>query len=265
MVIDGSKGVEDQTRKLFKVCAMRHIPIFTFINKMDREAKDPYELLEEIEQELGVETYPINWPIGCGKEFKGVYEREKREVIRFESIAGGRKEVKEVVTSVDDPELKEAIGEDYFQILQDDVELLDGAGADFDLDKVHHGQLSPVCFGSALTNFGVEPFLEHFLNFSEAPAPRKSDIGEIDPMSEEFSAFVFKIQANMNSRHRDRMAFMRITSGTFTKGMEVYHMQGKKKIKLNQSKSLMADEREEIQEAYSGDIIGVFDPGIFST
>jgi peptide chain release factor 3 len=264
MVIDGSKGVEDQTRKLFKVCAMRHIPIFTFINKMDREAKDPYELLEEIEQELGVETYPINWPIGCGKEFKGVYEREKREVIRFESIAGGRKEVKEVVTSVDDPELKEAIGEDYFQILQDDVELLDGAGADFDLDKVHHGQLSPVCFGSALTNFGVEPFLEHFLNFSEAPAPRKSDIGEIDPMSEEFSAFVFKIQANMNSRHRDRMAFMRITSGTFTKGMEVYHMQGKKKIKLNQSKSLMADEREEIQEAYSGDIIGVFDPGIFS-
>ena len=265
MVIDASKGVEDQTRKLFKVCAMRHIPIFTFINKMDREAKDPYELLEEIEQELGVETYPINWPIGCGKEFKGVYEREKREVIRFVAASkGARNKAEEIITAVDDPSLKEAIGDDYYATLQDDVELLDGAGAVFDLDRVHEGKLSPVCFGSALTNFGVEPFLEHFLDFSTPPMPRMSDEGPIDPMSEDFSAFVFKIQANMNSRHRDRMAFMRICSGTFTKGMDVYHVQGKKKIKLNQSKSLMADEREEIQEAYSGDIIGVFDPGIFS-
>lgn len=264
MVIDASKGVEDQTRKLFKVCAMRHIPIFTFINKMDREAKDPYALMEEIEQELGVETCAVNWPIGCGKDFKGVYERNDKKVIRFMPVQGGKKEVETVVTDYNDPALKEAIGEDYYGVLQDDVELLDGAGASFDLERVHRGELSPVCFGSALTNFGVEPFLKHFLAYSTAPMARHCDEGEVDPFSEDFSAFVFKIQANMNKAHRDRMAFMRITSGKFTKGMEVYHVQGGKKIKLNQSKQLMADDREELTEAYSGDIIGIFDPGIFS-
>jgi len=264
MVIDGSKGVEEQTRKLFKVCAMRHIPIFTFINKMDREAKDPYELMEEIEQELGMETCAVNWPIGCGKDFKGVYERETKQVIRFVPVNGGRKEVKEEFYDLNDESMIEAIGEDYYSILQDDVEMLDGAGAEFDIERVHKGELSPVCFGSALTNFGVEPFLQHFLDFSTPPQPRMSDVGEIDPFSEDFSAFVFKIQANMNKAHRDRMAFMRITSGKFTKGMEVFHMSMNKKIKLNQSKQLMADDREEIKEAYSGDIIGVFDPGIFS-
>ena len=264
MVIDASKGVEAQTRKLFKVCAMRHIPIFTFINKMDREAKDPYELMEEIEQELGMDTCPVNWPIGCGKQFKGVYERESKKVIRFVPVQGGKKEVQEIITDYDDPELIKEIGEDYYATLQDDVELLDGAGAEFDLERVHRGELSPVCFGSALTNFGVEPFLHHFLDYSMPPQPKQSDDGPIDPFNEDFSAFVFKIQANMNKAHRDRMAFMRITSGKYTKGMEVFHMQGNKKIKLSQSKQLMADDREEIQEAYSGDIIGVFDPGIFS-
>lgn len=264
MVIDASKGVEAQTRKLFKVCAMRHIPIFTFINKMDREAKDPYELMEEIEQELGMDTCPVNWPIGCGKQFKGVYERESKKVIRFVPVQGGKKEVQEIITDYDDPELIKEIGEDYCATLQDDVELLDGAGAEFDLERVHRGELSPVCFGSALTNFGVEPFLHHFLDYSMPPQPKQSDDGPIDPFNEDFSAFVFKIQANMNKAHRDRMAFMRITSGKYTKGMEVFHMQGNKKIKLSQSKQLMADDREEIQEAYSGDIIGVFDPGIFS-
>ncbi len=264
MVIDGSKGVEDQTRKLFKVCAMRHIPIFTFINKMDREAKDPYELMEEIEQELGVETCAINWPIGNGKEFKGVYERDAHQVIRFIPVQGGKKEVETEVCDEHDEKLMDIFGEDLYQQLQDDIELLDGAGAQFDLERVQKGELSPVCFGSALTNFGVEPFLKHFLNMSTTPLARHSDIGDIDPFSEDFSAFVFKIQANMNKAHRDRMAFMRICSGKFTKGMEVYHYQGKKKIKLNQSKSIMAENREEIEEAYSGDIIGVFDPGIFS-
>lgn len=264
MVIDASKGVEAQTRKLFKVCAMRHIPIFTFINKMDREAKDPYELMEEIEQELGMDTCPVNWPIGCGKQFKGVYERESKKVIRFVPVQGGKKEVQEIITDYDDPELIKEIGEDYYATLQDDVELLDGAGAEFDLERVHRGELSPVCFGSALTNFGVEPFLHHFLDYSMPPQSKQSDDGLIDPFNEDFSAFVFKIQANMNKAHRDRMAFMRITSGKYTKGMEVFHMQGNKKIKLSQSKQLMADDREEIQEAYSGDIIGVFDPGIFS-
>ena len=155
--------------------------------------------------------------------------------------------------------LKEQLGETLYQQLQDDIELLDGAGAQFDIERVHKGELSPVCFGSALTNFGVEPFLKHFLSMSTSPLPRQSNIGEIDPFSEDFSAFVFKIQANMNKAHRDRMAFMRVCSGKFTKGMEVFHYQGNKKIKLNQSKQLMAENREEIEEAYSGDIIGVFD------
>ena len=264
MVIDGSKGVEDQTRKLFKVCAMRHIPIFTFINKMDREAKDPYELMEEIESELGVETCAVNWPIGSGKEFKGVYERHTNEVIRFIPVDAGRKEVDTKVYKADDEALKDDLGEMHYSILQDDIELLDGAGVEFDLERVQRGELSPVCFGSALTNFGVEPFLQHFLDMATTPLPRMTNNGLVDPLSEDFSAFVFKIQANMNKAHRDRMAFMRICSGKFSKGMEVYHYQGGKKIKLNQSKQLMAEERAEVEEAYAGDIIGVFDPGIFS-
>ena len=264
MVIDASKGVEDQTRKLFKVCTMRGIPIFTFINKMDREARDPYQLMEEIEQELGIDTCPINWPIGCGKEFKGVYERHSQEVIRFIPVDGGRTEVDIKIMHYDDPALIDELGQDLFDKLQEDVELLDMAGNEFDLEKVRQGQLSPVCFGSALTNFGIEPFLKHFLKMTTPPLPRKAGDRLIDPFSENFSAFVFKIQANMNKAHRDRMAFFRICSGKFTKGLEVYHYQGKRKIKLNQSKQLMADERQEVSEAYAGDIIGVFDPGIFS-
>lgn len=264
MVIDGSKGVEEQTRKLFKVCAMRHIPIFTFINKMDREAKDPYQLMEEIERELGVETCAVNWPIGCGKEFKGVYERHQHEVIRFVPVQGGKKEVETSICDASDESLIDDLGETLYQQLQDDIELLDGAGVEFDLSRVQSGELSPVCFGSALTNFGVEPFLQHFLDMTTSPLPRMSDQGEVDPMNEEFSAFVFKIQANMNKAHRDRMAFMRICSGKFEKGMEVFHYQGNKKVKLSQSKQIMAESREEVEEAYSGDIIGVFDPGLFS-
>lgn len=264
MVIDASKGVEDQTRKLFKVCTMRHIPIFTFINKMDREAKDPYSLMEEIEQELGIDTCPINWPIGSGKEFKGVYERNDQTVIRFIPIDGGKKEVATKIVKANDETLMNELDEDLYNKLQEDIELLDIAGNTFDLDKVRNGKLSPVCFGSALTNFGIEPFLKHFLDMTSSPLPRTAGEKYIDPLSTDFSAFVFKIQANMNKAHRDRMAFMRICSGKFTRGMEVYHYQGGRKIKLNQSKQLMADERQEVEEAYAGDIIGVFDPGIFS-
>ena len=265
MVIDASKGVEKQTIKLFKVCVMRHIPIFTFINKMDREANDPFELLDEIESVLGIATCPINWPIGCGKEFKGVYDRKEKNVSLFKAAMNGQKEVDtEIVDASDEAVLKDRIGDAFYDKLQEDIELLDGASAEFDQEMVSAGDLTPVFFGSALTNFGVQTFLEHFLSMTTSPLPRKSDQGVIDPFTEDFSAFVFKIQANMNKAHRDRMAFMRITSGKYTKGMEVFHMQGNKKIKLSQSKQLMADDREEIQEAYSGDIIGVFDPGIFS-
>ena len=264
MVIDGSKGVEAQTRKLFKVCVMRHIPIFTFINKMDRDANDTFELLDEIEKELGIATCPINWPIGSGKNFKGVYDRNTRNVMLFSDTLKGTKEGEERDFSIDDPKLLAEIGAQNAEQLLNEVELLDGASADFDMELVSKGELSPVFFGSALTNFGVETFLEHFLKMTMPPLPRNSDKGIIDPFSEEFSAFVFKIQANMNKNHRDRIAFMRICSGKFEAGKEVKHIQGGKTIKLTQPQQLMAQERKIIEEAYAGDIIGVFDPGIFS-
>ena len=264
MVIDSSKGVEKQTIKLFKVCVMRHIPIFTFINKMDREANDPFELLDEIESVLGISTCPVNWPIGCGKEFKGVYDRNEREVSLFKAAMNGQKEVDTKNMSIDDAALKDEIGQAFFDKLNEDVELLDGASAEFDLEKVQAGDLTPVFFGSALTNFGVETFLQHFLKMTTPPLPRNSSEGIIDPVKEDFSAFVFKIQANMNKAHRDRIAFMRICSGKFTAGMESFHVQGGKKIRLSQPQQMMAQERHIVEEAYAGDIIGVFDPGIFS-
>lgn len=265
MVIDASKGVEKQTIKLFKVCVMRHIPIFTFINKMDREANDPFELLDEIESVLGIATCPINWPIGCGKEFKGVYDRKEKNVSLFKAAMNGQKEVDtEIVDASDEAVLKDRIGDAFYDKLQEDIELLDGASAEFDQEMVSAGDLTPVFFGSALTNFGVQTFLEHFLSMTTSPLPRKSDQGVIDPFTEDFSAFVFKIQANMNKAHRDRIAFMRICSGAFEAGMEVWHIQGGKKVRLSQPQQLMASERKIIENAYGGDIIGVFDPGIFS-
>lgn len=264
MVIDASKGVEAQTRKLFKVCVMRHIPIFTFINKMDRDANDTFELLDDIEKELGIATCPVNWPIGSGKNFKGVYDRNTRKVMTFADTLKGTKEGTEKEISIDDDALVDEIGEAFRGQLVEEIEILDGASAEFDMDLVSKGELSPVFFGSALTNFGVETFLKHFLQMTTSPLPRKSDHGIVDPFSEDFSAFVFKIQANMNKAHRDRIAFMRICSGKFEAGMEVYHVQGGKKIKLSQPQQLMAQERKIVEEAYAGDIIGVFDPGIFS-
>lgn len=265
MVIDASKGVEAQTRKLFKVCVMRHIPIFTFINKMDREANDTFDLLDEIEKELGIATYPINWPIGSGKRFKGVYDRDKKQVLTFSDTERGTKEgVARLIDVMQEKELTDHIGEEARELMFEEIELLDGASAEFDMEAVSKGELSPVFFGSALTNFGVETFLEHFLKMTYSPLPRMSDEGLIDPMTEEFSAFVFKIQANMNKAHRDRIAFMRICSGKFDASEEVYHVQGNKKLRLSQPQQLMAQERKVIEEAYAGDIIGVFDPGIFS-
>ena len=264
MVIDGSKGVEPQTIKLFKVCVMRHIPIFTFINKMDREARDPFELMSEIEEVLGIHTCPINWPIGCGKSFKGVYDRQTQKITTFTAAMAGQKEVASQSFDLDDENLDAVISPEYHSQLLDDIELLDGASDEFDQELVDHGQLSPVFFGSALTNFGVETFLEHFLNMTSSPLSRNTNDGEKDPFDEDFSAFVFKIQANMNKAHRDRIAFMRICSGKFEAGMEVNHVQGGKKLRLTQPQQLMAESRKIIEEAYAGDIIGVFDPGIFS-
>jgi peptide chain release factor 3 len=264
MVIDASKGVEAQTKKLFKVCVMRHIPIFTFINKLDREAKDTFELLDEIEEVLGINTCPINWPIGCGKNFKGVYDRNTKHIMRFFASNSGKKELNAIEVELGDPSLDDLIGKENHDILSEEIELLDGASSEFDIDQVLKGELTPVFFGSALTNFGVETFLKHFLSMTTTPLPRNSSIGLIDPIKNDFSGFVFKIQANMNKAHRDRITFIRICSGKFTAGMEVFHVQGNKNIRLSQPQQLMADDRKIIEEAYAGDIIGVFDPGIFS-
>ena len=265
MVIDAAKGIEPQTRKLFHVCALRHIPIFTFINKLDRDSRSPYDLLDELETEFGIGTYPMNWPIGSGVDFKGVYDREKNTVLAYQDFHKGSQRIHALEVPIEDKEaIRELIGERLENTLMDDIELLDGAGYEFDRKAVENGQLSPVFFGSALMNFGVEQFLEAFLKLTTPPLARETADEIVDPFEDHFSAFVFKIQANMNKAHRDRIAFMRICSGKFERNSEYYHVQGKKLIKLAQPQQMMAESREIVDEAYAGDIIGVFDPGIYS-
>lgn len=265
MVIDGAKGVEPQTKKLFKVCTMRHIPIFTFINKMDRDALDTFDLLDDIEKNLGIDTCPLNWPIGSGKAFKGVYDRETSEVITYADTQKGTREGTQTKIPYSDEErIRGEIGGEAMEKLEEEVELLDGASAEFDLEKVKAGQLTPVFFGSALNNFGVEIFLQHFLDMAPCPSGRNSDIGVIDPVRNEFSAFVFKIQANMNKNHRDRVAFIRICSGRYEIGMEVKHVQSGRIQRLSQPQQLMASDRKILDEAYAGDIIGIHDPGLYA-
>ena len=263
MLIDGAKGVEEQTIKLFHVYKMRGIPIFTFVNKMDRASKDPFELMEEIENVLGIRSYPMNWPIGTEGDFKGVYNRQLAQIELFNGGDHGQTIVASKVGKVDDKAFSDLLGEHYYKRLCDEIELLDMAGDEFDIDKINRGELTPIFFGSAMTNFGVQPFLEEFLKYAPPPGIRMSSIGEVDPCGDKFSGFVFKIQANMNPTHRDRLAFIRVCSGRFTKGMSVYHAQAGKEIRLSQPQQFMAQERTIIEEAYAGDIIGIFDPGIF--
>ncbi|MBQ9306975.1 MAG: peptide chain release factor 3 [Clostridia bacterium] len=263
MLIDAAKGVEAQTIKLFKVCRMRNIPIFTFVNKMDRAAKDPFSLMEELEQVLGIRSCPINWPIGVDGDFQGVYHRDTRMVELYTGGDHGQKMVEKTDISLDDPKLSEYINEGYIDRLKDEIELLDVAGDEFNLEAVRKGELTPLFFGSAITNFGVEPFLKRFLQYTTPPLPRLSDQGDIQPEEPYFSGFIFKIQANMNPAHRDRLAFMRIVSGAFEKGMEVWHSGTGKPVALKQPQQFMADEREAVEEAWAGDIIGLFDPGIY--
>lgn len=264
MVIDGAKGIELQTKKLFQVCALRNIPIFTFINKIDREIKNPFDLLEEIENELGIKCYPVNWPIGCGQDFKGIYQRDEEKIYTFSSKNHGQDILTTHSGNYNDEMFKEILGEHLYENLKEEIELLKLTETPFDREKIINGELTPVFFGSAITNFGVEIFLKNFLKYSSEPSKRESTIGDISPYEDFFSAFVFKIQANMNPKHRDRIAFMRICSGKFNKGMEVFHVQNNNKIKLSQPQQFFAQEKELIDEAYAGDIIGVFDPGIFS-
>lgn len=262
MLIDGAKGVEPQTIKLFKVCRMRGLPIFTFINKMDRASRPPLDLIDEIEKVLGIKSYVMNWPIGIHGDFKGVYNRQAKQVELYQKGQDhGAKKAALTVTSLEDEALAEKIGPSYQAELQQDIELLDEVGESFDLEKVRAGLLTPLYFGSAITNFGVETFLRSFLELAPSPLPKMSNEGLVQPTDADFSAFVFKIQANMNPGHRDRLAFMRICSGQFTPNMEVKLQRTGKILRIVQPQQFMAQEHKAVSEAYAGDIIGVFDPG----
>ncbi|KHD84863.1 peptide chain release factor 3 [Bacillus ginsengihumi] len=261
MIIDAAKGIEAQTIKLFKVCRMRGIPIFTFINKLDRQGKTPLELLAELEEVLGIESYPMNWPIGMGKEFLGIYDRYHHRIEQFRVEEDDR-----FLPLNENGELDGNYGIKentlYDQAIEE-IMLLDEAGNEFSEENIANGTLTPVFFGSALTNFGVQTFLETYLQFAPSPQPRKADVGEIEPTSEEFSGFVFKIQANMNPAHRDRIAFVRICSGKFERGMNVTLSRTGKQMKLSQSTQFLADDRSTVDAAVSGDIIGLYDTGTY--
>jgi peptide chain release factor 3 len=262
MLIDVAKGVEPQTEKLFKVCSMRKLPIFTFVNKLDRFGRTPLELMEEIEQVLRIRSCPINWPIGMGKEFRGVYDRLRDKVLLFDADGAHGESIVDIEeTTLDDPRLEAMLGAEKYLALLEEIELIELAGDPYDLEKIQNGELTPVFFGSAMTNFGIEPFLEHFVEM--APSPEKSHTNVIDPKDPEFSAFVFKIQANMNPSHRDRIAFMRVTSGRYRRDMQAKLVRNDRQIKLSYPQGFMADSRAKLEEAFAGDIIGLYDPGVF--
>jgi peptide chain release factor 3 len=263
MLEDAAKGLEPQTRKLFEVCRMRRIPIFTFINKMDRPGREPLELIDEIEQELGLACWPVNWPIGSGERFRGVIDRRSRQLILFERAERGRQS-EERLLSVQTARDAGAVEPELLDQALEELELLEGAGADLNLELVHGGQLSPVFFGSAMTNFGVRPFLDAFLELAQKPIPRSSSAGLIDPVAPGFSGFVFKLQANMDPRHRDRVAFVRVCSGQFEKDMTVQHARTGKTIRLSRPQKLFGQDREVVEDAYPGDVIGLNNPGVFA-
>jgi len=263
MLIDAAKGVEPQTKKLFAICRARRIPLFTFINKMDRPSRDPLELLDELENILGIHAYPMNWPLGNGPSFKGVYDRETREVHVFERTVHGAKKANVQMTDVHDPQLRELLDEQSYREFRDGLELLEGAGADFDPDAMLRGDVTPVFFGSAVTNFGVQLFLDRFVQMSPPPVARVSLDGPVEPTDERFSGFVFKIQANMDPRHRDRIAFVRVCSGKFERDMTVRNTRTGKDVRLSRAMKLFASERESLEAAFAGDVIGVANPGVF--
>lgn len=263
MLIDAGKGVEPQTQKLFQVCRLREMPIFTFINKMDREGRDPLELMEEIEKLLGIHCVAANWPIGRGKELCGVFDRTSRKAIMFrKSDERGQGSVHEEM-EIDDPRVEKMAGMLAYKEFRESLDLIEGAGEDFDQTKFLAGDITPVFFGSALTTFGVEPFMETFGRLAPRPTSRDSSLGERLPTDPEFTGFIFKIQANMDKNHRDRVAFLRIVSGRFERGMEVLHVRDERRIKLGNAITFFADERSQADEGFAGDILGLYDPGIF--
>lgn len=257
MVVDAGKGIESQTRKLFEVCRRRGVPIFTFMNKMDRPARPTLDLLDELENVLGIHAFPVNWPLGDGPRFKGVYDREQQQVHLFQRTAHGAYRAPVEVSGIGDVRVREAIEEATYQQVCDELELLEGAGADFDEAAVLAGELTPVFFGSAANNFGVQLLLDRFLELAPPPLPRDGGGMRIDPASNEFSAFVFKIQANMNPKHRDRVAFVRIVSGKFERDMNVLNVRSGERMRLGNSQRLFARERETVDDAFAGDVVGL--------
>jgi peptide chain release factor 3 len=264
MLIDAAKGLEPQTRKLFEVCKMRGIPIFTFVNKLDRPGREPIDLLDEIEKELKLQTYAVNWPIGMGDRFKGVFDRQQQQIHLFERSSHGSKEAKETVLDIGDARLEELLEKELYHQLKDELELLEGVCPELDLDLVHAGKMTPVFFGSAMTNFGVELFLKNFLDFALKPGIHSSSVGDIPPTYPEFTGFIFKLQANMDPKHRDRVAFVRVCTGKFEKDMTVNHARTGKVVRLSRPQKLFAQERESIDVAYPGDVIGLNNPGVFA-
>lgn len=269
MVIDAAKGVEAQTRKLFEVCRLRKIPVLTFINKMDLEGRQPLDLMAEVEEVLGIHASPIDWPVGSGSEFRGVVNREHRQLLLFtKTAAAGASKPDVTELPLDDPTVKDQLATHVWDRLEHDLELLEVAGNPFSLDAFQNGEVTPVFFGSALTNFGVEAFFDAFVRLAPAARGRVADTrdGEeifLDPAETPFSAYVFKLQANMNPRHRDSTAFLRVCSGRFERDMVVKHHQGKGKVRLSRPHSMVAKDRNTLDVAYPGDIIGIINPGVF--
>ncbi len=278
MLMDAAKGVEAQTRKLFTVCRKRQLPIFTFYNKMDRPGREPLELLGEIEELLGIAGYPVNWPLGMGETFVGVYDRITKEVHQFERVQHGTHRAPVRVSGIDDTALRALTDERTYRQFREEIELLDAAGEEFDEERFIKGELTPVYFGSARTNFGVQLFFDSFVNLAPAPVSGDEGRGTRDEMGdnssliphpsslapEPFSGFVFKIQANMDPQHRDCVAFMRVCSGRFERDMTVNHPRTGKKVRLSRAMRLFAQERTSVEEAYAGDIVGLSNPGIFA-
>ena len=261
MLIDNAKGVEPRTLKLFEVCRLRKLPVMTFVNKMDRPGLDPLDLMDQVAEKLNIRTVPLNWPLGDGKAFVGVFDRLTRKVVMFERRGAGTEIVPEEVLELDDPAIAEAIGAGRYEDFREGLELVEEAGDAWSLDDYLAGDVTPFFFGSAMTNFGVGQLLAAIGSMAPPPAPRPTVTGHRAPSDPAFSGFIFKIQANMNPRHRDRIAFMRVVSGSFERNMQVTMASTSKKLRLSKPHSFMASERSIVEEAVPGDIVGLYDPG----
>ncbi len=261
MVIDSSKGIEAQTKKLFQVCRDRKLPIITFMNKVDLEGRDPFELIDEVEKVLGLPCFTVTWPVGQGTRFKGVYDLIEKKIRLFDPNQKTIHFKQEVFSDLNDPVLEGKIGKELLDNLKNDLELLSGAGHDFDIESFLKGDITPVFFGSAINNFGVQELLEAFIKYAPSPRDRPAETRSVSPKEEKFTGLIFKIQANMDPKHRDRCAFIRICSGRFEPGMTLYNAREGKNFRINHAIQFMSQERKGVEEAYAGDIIGVHDRG----